>query len=125
MPGGTSSPYIPLGISLFTKKRKKKITRIIKQFTMAHSEDLWKVSVLFLCSLFPSVDCQENGLSSFPKIRNSSVKDTTGDTKGLDIQTNCTINISDESKYLFTSMSLQDKYNFVHLKLEFDNFNIT
>ena len=92
---------------------------------MTQSEDLWKVSVLFLCLLFPSVNCQENGLSYFPKIRNSSVKDTTGGTNGLDIQTNCTINISDESKYLFTSMILQGKYNFVHLKLEFDNFIIT
>ena len=82
----------------------------------------------FLCVILTTVKCQKPAFSDFSESGNSNVvKNTTGASNHgnrTDLQTNCTLSISDESKNFFLSMILQNKYNFVYLKLEFNNFNI-
>ena len=89
----------------------------------------------FICAITTTVKCQKAVFSDFSESGNSNVvKNTAGASNGTesqtniagtDLQKNCILSISDESKYLFSSMILHYKYNFVYLKLEFNNFSIT
>ena len=92
---------------------------------MAWINVLWIILNSFLCSILTTVKCQETAFSDFSESDNSNViKNTARAINGTDLQTNCTLHIRDESKYFFSSMILHYKYNFVYLKLEFNNFNI-
>ena len=83
----------------------------------------------FLFAILTTVKCQKPAFSDCPGSGNSYVvKNTAGASdhgNRTDLQTDCTLSISHESKEFFSSMILRYKYNFVYLKLEFNNFNVT
>ena len=83
--------------------------------------------LLFLCSMLRTVKCQKTTFSDFSySAKNYEVKkdNSVGAGSKTDLKTNCTINISEHSKYNFSSMILRYKYNFVYLELEFNNFSV-
>ena len=96
---------------------------------MAGTKVLRMILSSFLCTILTTVKCHKPAFGNFSEKGNSYVvKNTAGasnHSNRTDLQTNCTLNISDESKNFFSSMILQNKYNFVYLKLEFNKLSIT
>ena len=87
------------------------------------------IHLLFLTSISKTVKCQKNEYSGFSESGKSYIpvakkENSAKVSNGTDLHKNCTLRISDDSKHYFSSMILHNKYNFVYLKLEFNNFSI-
>lgn len=79
--------------------------------------------LLFLSYIPKTVKCQNTEFSGFSESGKSYIA-SAGASNEMDLHTNCTLRVNDDSKHYFSSMILHYKYNFVYLKLEFNNFSI-